>query len=552
MGRAARRRGTDADAPVLSRRYVDALRVARTTDAEQVVDDALAAGLTPPAIQSLVIEPAMTRIGLLWEANAITVADEHLATAVSQAVLVTLFDRLWVARPRSRERVLLAAVEGQHHVLGLRMVADVMEGAGFDVLYLGADVPVEVLRRCTAEHRPAIAGLGFAVSVGVGILADSIHAVHEACPATRVMLGGRAVPPGLVEAGYMRVDNSMEVLFAAERLLRETPRIPDPALLALLRPALREPRHGREAAFASDAVAERMAQVTDDATAMARDYVRLAGTFRDLACRDPVTDLGNRRAFDDRMQARRPAAAAADGVLLMIDVDGLKAVNDAHGRDAGDVLLRRVGALAVGALRSHDFVARVGGDEFAVLLERVTGDQARAVAARIAQAIADDPDLPVTVSIGLAPLQESTRATVLAADVALHQAKAAGRSGVRDAAGKDGSPAGATTAAVARMYVSMSRLEISPERAPQLVEAFRRRAHLADEADGFIDLQVWQSDRDLGDILMVSRWRDRSAFTAYMKSAAHRISHERIDPDLKQDISLKRLDHLHTYEVVAE
>jgi heme-degrading monooxygenase HmoA len=102
------------------------------------------------------------------------------------------------------------------------------------------------------------------------------------------------------------------------------------------------------------------------------------------------------------------------------------------------------------------------------------------------------------------------------------------------------------------MYVSMSRLEIPADRAPELIAAFRRRARLADEADGFIDLQVWQSDRDLGEILMVSRWRDRSAFTAYMKSAAHRTSHERIDPDLKADISLKRLEHLHTYEVVAE
>ncbi len=102
------------------------------------------------------------------------------------------------------------------------------------------------------------------------------------------------------------------------------------------------------------------------------------------------------------------------------------------------------------------------------------------------------------------------------------------------------------------MYVSMSRLEIPAARAPELVTAFRGRAHLADEADGFVDLQVWQSDRDPGEILMVSRWRDRAAFTAYMKSAAHRVSHDRIDAGLKQDISLRRLDHLHTYEVVAE
>jgi diguanylate cyclase (GGDEF)-like protein len=443
------RRAGDGDAPLLARRSGDALRVAQTAAAERIVDVALAAGLTPSAIQSLIIEPAMTRIGELWEADAITVADEHLATAVSQAVLVKLFDRLSIARPRSRERVLLAAVEGQHHVLGLRMIADVMEGAGFDVLYLGADVPLDALRRFASEHQPAITGLAFAISVGVGILAESIHAVQEACPQTRIMLGGRAVPPGLVEAGYTRVDNSMEVLFVAERLLRQEAGVPDAALLALLRRSRPEPRHGREAAYASDAVAERMAEVTEGATAMARDYVRLAGTYKDLAFRDPVTDLGNRRAFDDRMHARRTGAHTGPGALLMIDVDGFKAVNDMHGHDAGDILLRRIGALTTKALRSHDFVARVGGDEFAVLLDRATRDEARLVAQRITSAIADDPDLPVTVSIGLASLQDSTRATVLAADLALYAAKAAGRNGVGEAPEEPPVPPAPATKAVA-------------------------------------------------------------------------------------------------------
>jgi heme-degrading monooxygenase HmoA len=102
------------------------------------------------------------------------------------------------------------------------------------------------------------------------------------------------------------------------------------------------------------------------------------------------------------------------------------------------------------------------------------------------------------------------------------------------------------------MYVSMSRLEIPADRAPELIVAFRNRARLADESDGFVDLQVWQSDRDAGEILMVSRWRDRDAFKTYMKSAEHRESHDRIDADLKSDIKLRRLEHLHTYEVVAE
>jgi heme-degrading monooxygenase HmoA len=102
------------------------------------------------------------------------------------------------------------------------------------------------------------------------------------------------------------------------------------------------------------------------------------------------------------------------------------------------------------------------------------------------------------------------------------------------------------------VYVSLSRLRVERERAPELVAAFRRRAHLVDHADGFVDLQVWQSDRDPAELVMVSRWRDRDAFKAYMKSDDHRVSHERIDPDLDEAIKLERLEHLHTYEVVAE
>ena len=102
------------------------------------------------------------------------------------------------------------------------------------------------------------------------------------------------------------------------------------------------------------------------------------------------------------------------------------------------------------------------------------------------------------------------------------------------------------------MYVSLSRLRVPSERAAELVSAFRRRAHLVDDADGFVDLQVWQSDRDPGELVMVSRWRDRDAFKAYMKSEEHRVSHDRIDPDLDSAIRLERLEHMHTYDVVAE
>lgn len=101
------------------------------------------------------------------------------------------------------------------------------------------------------------------------------------------------------------------------------------------------------------------------------------------------------------------------------------------------------------------------------------------------------------------------------------------------------------------MYISMSRLRLPEEDVAELLDAFDNRAHLVDSAEGFVGLEVWHSDRDPGEVIMVSRWSTKAAFTMYMKSEDHRASHGRIAPTLNSVIKLERLDHLHTYDVVA-
>jgi heme-degrading monooxygenase HmoA len=101
------------------------------------------------------------------------------------------------------------------------------------------------------------------------------------------------------------------------------------------------------------------------------------------------------------------------------------------------------------------------------------------------------------------------------------------------------------------VYVALSRLRVAPERSDELLDAFRRRAGLVDRAPGFLGLEVWRSDRDPGEVLMISRWTDRDRFKAYMRSEDHKTSHGRIPPDLDAAIKLEKLEHLHTYEVVA-
>jgi len=161
---------------------------------------------------------------------------------------------------------------------------------------------------------------------------------------------------------------------------------------------------------------------------------------RDLAFRashDLLTGLANAETFRDTMYAygsRRPEERAGGTAALFIDLDSFKAVNDAHGHEAGDQLLAETGRLLTSCIRKDDLAARLGGDEFAVLLRDVPAEAAE----DIARCIVDAAGRPVrlgtvevtcTVSVGLAftadggDLDELVRQ----ADTALYSAKAAGK-----------------------------------------------------------------------------------------------------------------------------
>ena len=157
-----------------------------------------------------------------------------------------------------------------------------------------------------------------------------------------------------------------------------------------------------------------------------------------LARYDPLTGLINRTLFADRLE-NSVAGARRDGsvvALMFLDVDGFKEVNDRHGHQVGDALLRQVAERLVGTVRESDTVARLGGDEFTVILEggrRV--EDAGQVATNVLKALAEPyrvgrVDISVTSSIGIAafPLDGETAAELLkGADIAMYSAKAAGR-----------------------------------------------------------------------------------------------------------------------------
>lgn len=151
------------------------------------------------------------------------------------------------------------------------------------------------------------------------------------------------------------------------------------------------------------------------------------------ALTDPLTGLANRRGLDEEFRAR--LSSGSGGCVAVFDLDHFKRINDTHGHAAGDEVLRRFAALARATVRDQDLVARLGGEEFAVVLPDATLSQATLVCDRLRRAIAtagmrvDDQVISLTVSGGVAPYlgHQAPDEALRAADQALYRAKHAGR-----------------------------------------------------------------------------------------------------------------------------
>jgi diguanylate cyclase (GGDEF)-like protein len=173
--------------------------------------------------------------------------------------------------------------------------------------------------------------------------------------------------------------------------------------------------------------------------------------LEELSLTDALTGVRNRRAFDERLPTSYEHARRYDRPLSLaiVDVDHFKTINDTHGHDSGDAVLRTVAELIAGCTRQSDFVARIGGEEFGILLPETPLFEALQFGEKIRSAIAATTmhiggvEQEVTISAGIANMPHSRFASTAelytAADQALYRAKARGRNRVemerrRDAA----------------------------------------------------------------------------------------------------------------------
>jgi methanogenic corrinoid protein MtbC1 len=164
------------------------------------LDDGLGSGFSANEISDGVVRHAQRELGSLWQRNLIGIAEEHMATAISHLVLAQLYRHTEPA-PRNGRRLLVACVEGELHELPARLVADALDSGGFDVRFLGANVPTDHLVRMLEQTPPDLVALSATMSFHGTAVRNAVQRIRACQPAMPIAIGGGACEwsPGLAD-----------------------------------------------------------------------------------------------------------------------------------------------------------------------------------------------------------------------------------------------------------------------------------------------------------------------------------------------------------------
>lgn len=214
----------EPDLAAVRARYLDAqLHGDRREALRLVIDEALALGASALDVELEVIQEAQREIGRLWQENSITIAEEHMATAISNMALAHLYDHAPRARTNGK-KVLVACVEGELHDFPARLVADALDLAGFEVRYLGANVPTDSLLAALEREKPDLLALSATMTFNVPALRSAAARVRVKTSGTLpIAIGGGALNWTHALAGELQADatavDARELVESARRLL---------------------------------------------------------------------------------------------------------------------------------------------------------------------------------------------------------------------------------------------------------------------------------------------------------------------------------------------
>jgi len=173
----------------LAATYLEYLLDGRRQAATQLVLDAVRGGTSVQDIYLHVFQPTQREIGRLWQVNRITVAQEHYVTAATQFIMAQLYPYIFAVK-RVGARLVAASVGDELHELGIRMVADFFEMAGWDTYYIGANTPIKDLLATVSDRRADVLAISVTLTTHLTRLAEVVEAARRLPEPPVVLVGG--------------------------------------------------------------------------------------------------------------------------------------------------------------------------------------------------------------------------------------------------------------------------------------------------------------------------------------------------------------------------
>ena len=171
--------------------YLNSLLAGRRLECQKIVQDLLDANIEIKELYSQLFQKSMYKIGELWENNRITVANEHLATAITENLLNLVYPSLF-ATERIGKKAVISCSANEYHQVGGKMVADILELNGWDGYFLGANTPHDDMAQYIHDNKPDLVGLSLSILSNINNLKRAIEVVRTDFPNIDLLIGGQA------------------------------------------------------------------------------------------------------------------------------------------------------------------------------------------------------------------------------------------------------------------------------------------------------------------------------------------------------------------------
>ncbi len=157
----------------------------------KVIDNLIKQNVDLSKVYEMILKDSLYQVGTLWENNKISVAKEHLATAITESLMNHFYDSLDY-KEKSNLVAISTTIENEQHQVGARMITDFLEQEGWNCYFLGSETPINDLLKLIEEYKPNLLAISVSIFMNFNILLNTLDTVTRHYPELKIIVGGQA------------------------------------------------------------------------------------------------------------------------------------------------------------------------------------------------------------------------------------------------------------------------------------------------------------------------------------------------------------------------